>query len=48
MLRQKLTTLPVTTSDARLFGLLERETAEQALRELNLDSARTLPEGSQL
>jgi Mg/Co/Ni transporter MgtE len=47
MRRQNLTTLPVTTSDGRLFGLLERDTAEQALRELNRNSARTLSEGSQ-
>jgi len=47
MRRQNLTTLPVTTSDGRLFGLLERDTAEQALRELNLNSTRTLSEGSQ-
>jgi Mg/Co/Ni transporter MgtE len=47
MRTQNLTTLPVTTSDGRLFGLLERDTAEQALSELNLDSARTLSEGSQ-
>ena len=47
MRRQNLTTLPVTTSDGRLFGLLERDTAERALRELNRDSARTLSEGSQ-
>ena len=47
MRTQKLTTLPVTTSDGRLLGLLERDTAEQALRELNRNSARTLSEGSQ-
>src|SRR5262249_53385443 len=47
MRRQNLTTLPVTKSDGRLFGLLERDTAEQALRELNLNSTRTLSEGSQ-
>jgi len=47
MRRQNLTTLPVTTSDGRLLGLLERDTAERALRELNRDSARTLSEGSQ-
>ena len=46
MRRQHLTTLPVTTSDGRLLGLLERDAAEQALRELNPDSARTLSEGS--
>jgi Mg/Co/Ni transporter MgtE len=45
--RQKLTTLPVTTSDGRLVGLLERDAAEQALAELNPNSARTLSEGSQ-
>jgi Mg/Co/Ni transporter MgtE len=45
--RQKLTTLPVTTSDGRLVGLLERDAAEQALAELNRNSARTLSEGSQ-
>jgi hypothetical protein len=44
--RQALTTLPVTTSDGRLLGLLERDTAERALRELNRESARTLLEGS--
>ena len=44
---QKLTTLPVTTSEGRLLGLLERDAAEQALRELNRNSARTLCEGSQ-
>jgi len=44
---QNLTTLPVTTSDGRLLGLLERDTAERALRELNRDSARTLSKGSQ-
>jgi predicted transcriptional regulator len=47
MRRQNLTTLPVTTSDGRLLGLLERATAERALRELNRNSARTLSEGSQ-
>jgi Mg/Co/Ni transporter MgtE len=46
MRRQNLTTLPVTTSDGRLLGLLERDTAEQALRELNRNSARTPSEGS--
>jgi Mg/Co/Ni transporter MgtE len=46
MRRQNLTTLPVTTSEGSLLGLLERETAEQALRELNRNSARTLGEGS--
>jgi Mg/Co/Ni transporter MgtE len=45
--RQNLTTLPVTTSEGRLLGLLERETAEQELRELNRNSARTLSEESQ-
>jgi CBS domain-containing protein len=46
MRRQSLTTLPVTTSEGRLLGLLERDTAERAPRELNPDSARTLSEGS--
>src|SRR5919204_3655138 len=46
MRTQNLTTLPVTTSDGRLLGVLERDTAEQALRELNRNSARTLSEGS--
>ncbi len=32
MQRQKLTNLPVTTSDGRLVGLLLREAAEHALR----------------
>jgi CBS domain-containing protein len=32
MQRQKLTNLPVTTSDGRLVGLLLREDAEHALR----------------
>ena len=45
--RQNLTTLPVTTSEGRLIGLLERDTAERALAELNQNSARTLSEGSQ-
>lgn len=31
MQRQKLTSLPVTTSDGRLAGLLSREDAERAL-----------------
>jgi hypothetical protein len=31
MQRQKLTGLPVTTSDGRLLGLLRREDAERAL-----------------
>jgi CBS domain-containing protein len=31
MQRQKLTTIPVTTSDGRLTGLLLREDAERAL-----------------
>jgi Mg/Co/Ni transporter MgtE len=35
MRRENLTTLPVTTSEGRLLGLLERDTGEQALRELN-------------
>jgi hypothetical protein len=47
MRRQDLTTLPVTTSDGRLLGLLERDTPAPALRQLNRDSARTLSEGSQ-
>lgn len=47
MRRQNLTTLPVTTSEGRLLGLLERETAEQALGELNRNSVRTLSEGTQ-
>src|SRR5919201_1404054 len=47
MHQQNLTTLLVTTSDGRLLGLLERKTAEQALRELNRDSPRTLSDGSQ-
>lgn len=34
MRRQKLTSLPVTTSDGRLVGLLTLQDAEQALREL--------------
>ncbi len=46
MRSQNLTTLPVTTSEGRLFGLLERDTAERALLELNVTSARTLSEGS--
>ncbi len=46
MSRQNLTTLPVTTSDGRLVGLLERDAAEHALRELNRSSVRTLSEGS--
>jgi Mg/Co/Ni transporter MgtE len=33
MRRQNLNTLPVTTSDGRLLGLLERDAAEQALHE---------------
>ncbi|TMK24681.1 MAG: CBS domain-containing protein [Actinobacteria bacterium] len=48
MRRQNLTALPVTTSEGRLLGLLERDTAERALAELNRNSARTLSEGSQL
>jgi CBS domain-containing protein len=32
MQRQKLTNLPVTTSDGRLFGLLTLRDAEEALR----------------
>jgi Mg/Co/Ni transporter MgtE len=47
MRRQDLTTLPVTTSDGRLVGLLARDAAERALRELSRDSARTRSEGSQ-
>jgi CBS domain-containing protein len=47
MRRQNLTALPVTTSEGRLLGLLERDTAERALAELNRNSARTLSEGSQ-
>jgi len=47
MRTQNLTTLPVTTSDGRLLGLLERDAAERALRELNCNRARTLSEGSQ-
>ena len=42
-----LTTLPVTTSEGRLLGVLERDTAKRALRELNSNSARTLCEESQ-
>ena len=44
---QNLSTLPVTSSEGRLLGLLERDTAEQALRELNRTAARRLSEGSQ-
>jgi Mg/Co/Ni transporter MgtE len=47
MREQNLTTLRVTTSEGRLLGLLEREAAEQALRGLNPNSARTLAGGSQ-
>ncbi|SRR6266540_1527583 len=47
MRRQNLNTLPVTTSEGRLLGLLERDAAERALRELNRNSARALSEGSQ-
>jgi hypothetical protein len=43
---QNLSTLPVTTSDGRLVGLLVRAAAEHALRELKRNSARTLSEGS--
>ena len=43
---QGLTTLPVTTSEGRLLGLLERDAAERALRELDRALARTLSEGS--
>ena len=35
MHRQDLTALPVTTSDGRLLGVLERGAAEQSLSELN-------------
>lgn len=34
MRRQRLTSLPVTTSDGRLVGLLTRHDAEEALRQL--------------
>jgi len=34
MRRQNLSSLPVTTSDGRLVGLLLRETAEEALQRL--------------
>jgi CBS domain-containing protein len=34
MRRQKLTNLPVTTSDGRLVGLLTLQNAEEALRRL--------------
>jgi Mg/Co/Ni transporter MgtE len=47
MRRQRLSTLPVTTSEGSLLGLLERDTAEQAQHELNRNVARTLSEGSQ-
>jgi hypothetical protein len=47
MRRQGLSTLPVTTSEGRLLGLLERDTSERTLAELNRNSARTLSEGSQ-
>ena len=47
MRSQELATLPVTTSEGRLLGLLELDAAEQALRELERDAARTLSEGSQ-
>ena len=47
MRTQNLTTLPVTTSEGRLLGLLERATAELALRELARHSTRTLSTGSQ-
>ena len=39
MCRQDLSTLPVTTSAGRLLGLLERATAEQALRKLEQTSS---------
>src|ERR671936_1731977 len=45
MRSQNLSTLPVTTSEGRLLGLLERDAAEQALRELKRDAARKLSEG---
>jgi hypothetical protein len=35
MQRQNLTTLPVTTPDDRLLGLLTRRDAEQALTAVN-------------
>src|SRR5438034_5631618 len=38
MRREDLTTLPVTTSEGRLLGLLERDAAERAVHELTLDS----------
>src|ERR687887_2925844 len=38
MRTQNLTTLPVTTSEGRLLGLLQRDAAERALRELERDS----------
>jgi CBS domain-containing protein len=47
MRRQDVTTLPVTTSEGRLLGLLGRDAAERALRELSRDSAPTLSKGSQ-
>ena len=47
MRTQNLTTLPVTTSEGRLLGLLERATAELALRETTRHSTRTLSTGSQ-
>jgi Mg/Co/Ni transporter MgtE len=47
MHHQNLTTLPVTTSEGRLLGLLERHTGEEALRELSQHSARTLSGRSQ-
>src|SRR5919197_997398 len=36
----------VVNEETVVLGLLERDTAEQALRELNRNSARTLSEGS--
>ena len=47
MRSQRLSTLPVTTSEGRLLGVLERDTAEQALRELRRESARAVSKGSQ-
>src|ERR687888_554153 len=38
MRRQGLATLPVTTSDGSLLGMLERDAAERALHELQRDS----------
>src|SRR6266508_6351119 len=47
MRRQDLTTLPVTTSEGRLLGVLARDAAERALRELDRMPARTLSEPPQ-